>query len=43
MSIIAASKIFTDQNEELTFIVERVRNAEKEDRRKKIRRLKIKF
>ncbi len=30
MSIIAASKIFTDQNEELTFIVERVRNAEKD-------------
>ncbi len=30
MSIIAASKIFTDQNEELTFIVERVRNADKD-------------
>lgn len=30
MSIISASKIFTDQNEELTFIIERVRNADKE-------------
>jgi hypothetical protein len=30
MSIISASKIFTDQNEELTFIVERVRTADKE-------------
>jgi hypothetical protein len=30
MSILSASKIFTDQNEELTFIIERVRNAEKD-------------
>lgn len=30
MSILSASKIFTDQNEELTFIIERVRNADKD-------------